>query len=411
MDYIICHYGEIGLKGKNRKFFEEKLVKNIKLALGPSFFKYVHPVKSRKAGAAKPQFNRVKRISGRIIVKSISGSPSSEADRRRVSESLTKVFGIQYFAFSESCEQNIEAIKNKALEILKSRNFKSFKINTQRSKKDFPLTSQEINEKVGEHILKKLKVQKAKFKVDLKNPDITLFIEIVEKYAFLYTEKIKGPGGLPIGVSGKAVALLSGGIDSPVASYLAMKRGLQITAVHFHALPFTNRASIDKVKKILTILLTFQKNIKLYLVPFADIQKEIVLKTAPKLRVILYRRMMFRIAQEIAKKERAGAIVTGENLGQVASQTLENLRVIEKAANLLVLRPLIGDDKSEIIEKAKKIKTFEISILPHQDCCSRFVPVHPETRANIEEVEREEKKLNIEKLISKALPFTAIDNV
>jgi len=245
--------------------------------------------------------------------------------------------------------------------------------------------------------------KKSKVRVDLKNPDITCFIELVEKYAFLYLEKIKGWGGLPVGVSGKAISLLSGGIDSPVASFLAMKRGLNLIFLHFHALPYTNKASIDKVKKIVETLNKFQPKLKLYLVPFAEIQKEILLKTPSPLRVIFYRRMMFRIAEKIAEKEKIKAIITGENLGQVASQTLENLKVIEKATNLLVLRPLIGEDKLEIIEKAKEIGTYDISILPYQDCCSRFLPEHPQTKANLEVVEKAERKLRVENLIKKAL--------
>jgi len=210
-------------------------------------------------------------------------------------------------------------------------------------------------------------------------------------------------GGLPVGVSGKAISLLSGGIDSPVASFLAMKRGLNLIFLHFHALPYTDKASVEKVKKIVEILKKFQSKLKLYLIPFAKIQKEILLKTPSSLRVIFYRRMMLRIAEKIAEKEKVKAIITGENLGQVASQTLENLKVIEKATKLLVLRPLIGEDKLEIIEKAKKIGTYDISILPHQDCCSRFVPEHPETKANLEIVEKAERKLKVEDLIKKAL--------
>ena len=258
MNYIICHYGEIALKGKNRKFFEEALVKNIKLALRPTNFEFV------------------KRISGRIIVKL-----KNKTDRDRVSVSLSNVFGIVSFSFAEDSPQEIKEIKKKSFEFLKNKKFKTFKISTQRSKKEFPLTSQEINEKVGEFVLKKLGQHRAKgagVRVDLKNPDITCFIEIVEKYAFLYLKKIAGPGGLPVGVSGKAVSLLSGGIDSPVASFLAMKRGLQLIFLHFHALPYTSRASIDKTKKIVKVLNKFQPKIKLYLIPFADIQKEILLK-------------------------------------------------------------------------------------------------------------------------------------
>ncbi|MBU2578885.1 tRNA 4-thiouridine(8) synthase ThiI [Patescibacteria group bacterium] len=396
MSYIICHYGEIGLKGKNRKFFEETLVRNIKTALSPIFFNEVHPVKCPEGQFAKGElFNRVKRISGRIIIKL---SEKGIEQQKAIKEKLRNVFGIVYFALAENCEQKIEAIKEKALGLLKNKKFKTFRISTQRSKKDFFLNSQEINEKVGEFILQKYR---PKPKVNLKKPGITCFIEIVDKYAFLYLKKIKAQGGLPVGVSGKALSLLSGGIDSPVASFLGMKRGLKLVFLHFHSLPYTDRKSIDKVQKIIKVLNKFQYKAKLYLVSLAEIQKQVLLKTPAKLRVLLYRRMMFRIAQKIAEKEKITAIITGESLGQVASQTLENLKAIEEVLkNVLVLRPLIGEDKEEIIKKAKQIGTYEISILPHQDCCSRFVPEHPETRAKLEEIKKAEKAIDIKKLVN-----------
>lgn len=380
MEYIICHYHEIGLKGKNRRFFEEKLIENIKQALPASSFEFV------------------KRISGRIIIKLTAKGAQNQ---KEIEQALKNVFGIAYFAFAVSSEQKIETIKKKARELMEGKKFKTFRISTKRSGKEFPLSSQEINERVGEHILKNLNK-----KVNLERPNLTCFIEIVERYAFLYLEKIKGLGGLPVSTGGKTVVLLSGGIDSPVAAFRIMKRGVKIIFLHFHAYPYTKKASIDKAEKIVKILNKYQYNSKLYLVPFADIQKEILLKTPAKLRVILYRRMMFRIAGEIAKKEKALAIITGESVGQVASQTLENIKVIEEAIDLPVLRPLIGEDKEEIIKKAQEIGTFEVSILPHQDCCVRFLPVHPATKAQLKEVKEAEKELNIQKLIKKAIKDT-----
>ncbi len=381
MSYVICHYHEIGLKGKNRKFFEEKLVENIKRVLNPSYFKFV------------------RRISGRILVElTIKGAREEE----EISSVLKNIFGIAYFAFAVSVEQKIEAIQKKALEILKEQKFESFRISARRSKKEFFLISQQINERIGELIVRELKK-----KVDLENPELTCFIEIVEKFAFLYLEKIKGPGGLPVGVSGRAVALLSGGIDSPVAAFYTMKRGVKVIFVHFHSHPYTTQASIKKVEEMIKLLNKFQFHSRLYLVPFADIQKEILLKTPAKLRVILYRRMMLKIAQEIAGEERALALVTGESIGQVASQTLGNIKVIEEVVDSPVFRPLIGQDKEEIIRKAREIGTFEISILPDQDCCSRFLPRHPETNAKSEEVARAERELNIEKLIKQAIKNTS----
>jgi len=385
MEYVICHYSEIGLKGKNRRFFEEKLIENIKRVLKPAHFAFV------------------KRISGRILVKLTKEGTKNE---KEIMESLKNVFGIAYFAFADSAPQKINKIQEKALELLRGKKFKTFKISTQRSKKEFPLTSQKVNEKVGAHIVKKLKA-----KVNLGKPNITCFIEIVEKYAFLYLKKIKGLGGLPVSVSGKAVVLLSGGIDSPVAAFLGMKRGIRVIFLHFHAYPHTDEASIEKVKKIVKLLNKYQQNSKLYLIPFAKIQEEILRKTPAKLRVILYRRFMLRIAAQICKKEKALAIFTGESVGQVASQTLENIKVIEESVRLPIFRPLIGQDKEEIINKAKEINTFEISILPYQDCCARFLPKHPETRAKLGEVLGAEKRLNIENLIEEAIKKSSVEKI
>lgn len=377
MNYIICHYHEIGLKGKNRRFFEEKLVENIKRTL------------------PKGSFDFVKRISGRIIVKLNKKGIKKE---KEIKKDIKNVLGIVYFAFAVSCEQNIPAIKEKAFEVLKEKRAKTFKIFTKRSKKDFKFTSQQINEKVGEFIVKNLKK-----KVNLDKPGTTCFIEIVEKYTFLYTAKIKGYGGLPVGVSAKAVVLLSGGIDSPVASFLAMKRGIQVIFVHFHSHPHTDKASIEKAKRLVKLLNKFQFRSKLYLIPFVQLQKQILLKTPSPLRVILYRRFMVAIAQKIAQREKALALITGDSVGQVASQTLENIKVISRATTLPILRPLVCQDKEEIITLAKNIGTFDISILPHQDCCAIFLPRHPETKAKLREVKLAEKKLDGKKLIDSAI--------
>jgi len=393
-NFIICHYAEIGLKGKNRKFFEEKLIENIKKVLPRNSYK------------------KVKRISGRILI-GLGDCPSRQV--------LKNVFGIAYFSFAVACEQEIEAIKKKAVEILRNKtvtnrcdrikllqlsekqrlHFKTFKVETQRSKKDFPLNSQQISEQVGAEVLKKLKK-----KVDLTNPDITCFIEIVENYAFLYLEKIPGPGGLPVNVSGKAISLLSGGIDSPVAAFYGMRRGVKIIFLHFYT---QTQNSIDKTKKILRILNKYQFSSKLYLVPFLNIQKEIFQKTNPEYGCISCRRFMFRIAEILAEKEKAEALITGENIGQVASQTLANIRATEEATNLPVLRPLIGMDKKDIIDKAKEIGTFDISILAEEFYCHGFLAKHPETKANLKKVKEEEKKLDVEKLIKEAVKKAKVE--
>ena len=395
-NFIICHYAEIGLKGKNRKFFEEKLIENIKKVLPRNSYK------------------KVKRISGRILIE-FRDCPSRQV--------LKNVFGIAYFSFAVACEQEIEAIKKKAVEILQNKtvtnrcdrikllqlsekqrlHFKTFKVETQRSKKDFPLNSQQISEQVGAEVLKKLKK-----KVDLTNPDITCFIEIVENYAFLYLEKIPGPGGLPVNVSGKAISLLSGGIDSPVAAFYGMRRGVKIIFLHFYT---QTQNSIDKTKKILRILNKYQFSSKLYLVPFLNIQKEIFQKTNPEYGCILCRRFMFRIAEILAEKEKAEALITGENIGQVASQTLANIRATEEATNLPVLRPLIGMDKKDIIDKAKEIGTFDISILAEEFYCHGFLAKHPETKANLKKAKEEEKKLDVEELIKEAIKKAKVERI
>lgn len=354
---IVCHYSEIALKGKNRAFFEKKLVDQIKRVL---------PGK------------KVKRISGRIIIEDSENT-----------KGLNKVFGISYFAIAKKCSSDIKEIKRVSLGLLKEKKFKTFRISARRADKDFPLSSREINEKVGEYILKKIKG----IKVKLKKPDIACFIDIVGNSALLYLKKRRGPGGLPVGSSGKAVSLISGGIDSPVSSFYTLKRGVELIYVHFHSYPYTSDESIKKVKRIIEKLSQYQGKTKLYLIPFEKIQKEILLKTNPKYRVVLYRRQMMKIAEKIAKKEKALALVTGESIGQVSSQTLWNIRTIDQAVKLPVFRPLIGYDKEEIVNAAKKIKTFDISIIPDQDCCSLFIPKHPGTKIEVKQVLEQEKKL------------------
>ena len=381
MNYIVCHYAEIGIKGKNRKFFEEKLVNNIKAALNiqiPGSWEFV------------------KRISGRILIKL--------TDKNQQSDVLKNIFGIAYFAFAVSTKNEIEKIQETALTLVKNKKFKTFRVSAKRSNKKFSLSSQEINEKVGESVVNNLKK-----KVDLKNPEITIFIEITENNAFLYLEKIKGPGGLPANSSGKGILLLSGGIDSPVAAYFVQKRGVGTIYLHFHSYPFTSKNSIEKAKDLVKILNKFsptekQQKSKLILIPFAEIQKKIVSsRIDEKIRVVLYRRFMLRIAEKIAETEKASALITGESIGQVASQTLENIKVIEEAIKIPILRPLCGFDKEEIIAKAREIGTFETSIIPCDDTCSLFAPKSPKTKANLKIVKSSEKKLSVKNLIAKAI--------
>ena len=386
-NFIICHYAEIGLKGGNRKFFEEKLIENIKTSF----------IFNSCDGVGK-----IKRISGRILIEI-----DDKAKEDKIRQALENVIGIAYFSFAVNCEQNIEEIKKKSFEILENKEFKTFRVETKRGEKDFPLTSQQINEQVGEYIFEKLNAQGLKIRVNLKNPDITCFIEVVEKYVFLFLEKVKGLGGLPVGTSGKAISLLSGGIDSPVASFYGIRRGVQMIFLHF----YTNQKFLEKVRKNIRTLNKYQFKSELYLIPFLDIHKAIFHKTNPELGCILCRRFMFRIAEVLAGKKGADVLFTGENIGQVASQTLANMRVIEQAINIPVLKPLIGMDKKDIIEKAEQIGTFETSILPEEFYCQKFLAKHPETKANLKRVLIEEEKIEVQKLIQEAIKKLKVEEI
>ena len=375
MRHVIAHYHEIALKGKNRPFFINKLLDNLRYA-----------TKGTGVDNAKDQ-------GGRVIL-----SLASDAREDLVKERVSKVFGIANFALGYRTSNDVEVLKEAVLRHIGDKSFKSFRITTKRGYKEYPLTSMDVDRLIGAHIR-----EATGAKVDLTQPELTIFIEILAKEAFIYTEKFQGQGGLPVGTSGKVACLLSGGIDSPVAAYRMMKRGCSVFFVHFHSYPYLSKMSQEKVGDIAEILNQYQRSSKLFLIPFGDIQKEIVLQAPAKYRVVLYRRMMVRITEAIAKREKALALVTGESLGQVASQTLENITSIENAATLPVLRPLIGMDKGEIIGQAKDIGTYDISIIPDQDCCQLFIPKNPAVRTTIEEIERVEKALDIPRLISMGL--------
>ena len=372
---FLVHYGEIGLKRGNRSYFEKKLAQNIKLAL-------------KGMGCAE-----VRRIYGRLLV-----VLQPEADVAAIQERLGKVMGIAHFELVLAVEQTIDAIQDAALELVKDQQFKTLKVETKRADKRFPLTSPEISAAVGAHLLNATGAS-----ADMHTPDLRCNIEIVDKAVYIYVDKIRGVGGLPVGASGKVLVMLSGGIDSPVAAWRMMKRGVKALFVHFYSYPYTDKASLEKVEELAEILATWNYRTQIYLVPFAEVQREIVTQTPAPFRVILYRRMMVRIAQQIAAAAKAQCLVTGESLGQVASQTLGNLRVIEEVAEIPILRPLIGDDKAEIMDLAEQIGTFEISTLPHDDCCSLFVPEHPATNASLEAVQEAEAALDVDMLVKLAV--------
>ncbi len=388
--HIIIHYNEIALKGGNRKYFETILVQNIRDFLQRDF----------------PQMEfETKNLFGRILV-STPTSIDTETENK-ITGILKLVFGIANFSFAWNFSRDLEEIQKNIWEIVKKekleKKLKTFRISTRRSDKNFPFTSNQINQQIGSYIFLKLEKKFPKIKVSLKNQDLNCFIEITEKTSFVYFKKIKGSGGIPVSASGKALALLSGGIDSPVAAHFGMKRGVKIDFIHFHSMPFVSPASVEKVKKLAKITAKFQLNSKIFLIPFGEIQKEIVINVPEKLRVIFYRRLMFQIAESLAKKERYLALYTGESVAQVASQTLENINAINESVQIPILRPLIGFDKEEIIAKAQEIGTFKTSILPHEDCCTRFVPKHPETRANLFQIKDIEKNLSISKYVISAL--------
>lgn len=366
---IIIHYSEIGLKGRNKSFFLNKLKLNIEKSL-----------KGLK-------YEKIKNIEGRFLIY-FNGQNIDQFKQK-----LNQVFGIANFSFATEIDADIEKIKTQCLKQLQTKNFKTFKINARRSQKDFKLNSMQVNEQVGEHVLKSIDA-----KVDLTKPEIVCNIEIVINKALIFIEKYQGLGGMPVGSAGKVVCLLSSGIDSPVAAWKMMKRGAEVIYVHFHNYPYTKKESINNVKKLVDVLEKYQFSKKLYLIPFTDIQKQIVKETLPKYRIILYRRMMLRIAEQIAKKEKALGLVTGDSLGQVASQTLENMFAVSRSVEFPIYRPLISDDKQEIMNLAKKINTYDISIMPYEDCCGMFVPKQPETKAKLKNILKQEENLNIQQL-------------
>ena len=369
------HYAEVGLKGKNRVFFEKRLVNNIKLAL-------------RGTGYAE-----VERLHDRILVHLGQDTNTTEIKKR-----LQQVMGIAYFELSCLVERDITTIKEMALRQLQNACYESLKVETRRTDKTFPLTSPQVSAEVGGYLIKETGAR-----ADMHNPDLVCWIKITQDGAYISTEKIQGIGGLPVGVSGKVLVMLSGGIDSPVAAWQMIKRGAKAVFIHFYSYPYTDKTSLEKVIELAQILAVSNYRSTVYLVPFADLQQVIVAATPAPFRVVLYRRMMTRIAQRVAAMVDAEALVTGESLAQVASQTLTNLRTIEAIADIPILRPLIGEDKAEIIEKAQRIGTFDVSTRPHQDCCSLFVPKHPATRASLTELADAESGLDIETLVENAL--------
>jgi tRNA uracil 4-sulfurtransferase len=318
-------------------------------------------------------------------------------------ERLTRVFGIANFSLAHGlpldlAHPDLGTLSKAVIEALRSESFSTFRVSAKRADKRLTLTSMEVARDVGAAVC-----EGTGKKVSLKNPDLTVYLELLSKEVYYATKKIQGPGGMPVGVSGKVACLISGGIDSPVAAYRMMKRGCRALFVHFSGRPLVSRASEEKVRELVQTLTAHQYTSKLYVIPFGEIQRDIVANAPAPFRVVLYRRVMIRIAQELARREQCWGLVTGDSLGQVASQTPENLTVIEEAAELPLLRPLIGMDKVEITDQAQHIGTFAISIEPDQDCCSLFTPPHPSTKTRLDDIQKVERMFDVSTLVKQGL--------
>ncbi len=376
-ELILVRYGELALKGKNRSFFENRLVRNMRKSVS-------------KAGKC-----RTYRTRGRIFVEVLEGETTEVIAR------LKDVFGIFSLSIVLKAELDIEDIRAKALTVMTRahRPGESFKVETKRSNKAFPLKSLEVSKDVSSHILDYLE----DLPVDVHNPVRTLKVDIREHDAYVFVESERGAGGLPVGVTGKGLLLLSGGIDSPAAAYMAMKRGVELEALHFHSFPFTSERAREKVLDLCAVLARYAGDITLHVVPFTALQKAINQYCPSDWGVTIMRRMMLRIAEAVAREQKAQALFTGENLGQVASQTMESIVTIQTVVDLPVFRPLLAFDKSEIIDLAKKINTYPISIRPYEDCCTVFVDPHPVTRPKRELAEKIEAGFDFAFLIAECL--------
>lgn len=379
MDKILSiSYGELALKGLNRRYFEDQLISNIKRAI-------------KDLG-----YEKIYKEQGKLYIE------ANEDDFPQMINRLKKVFGLVNISPCIRTEKNIEDIEKAAIEIMKEKTknqaIKTFKVESKRADKTFPIKSPGLSSKIGGVILKNF----SDLTVDVHKPDTILYIDIKQK-AYIYTERIKGYGGLPVGTNGKALLLLSGGIDSPVAGFMMAKRGVEISAVHYHSYPFTSERSEEKVKELASILSRYTGKIKMFSVNILEIQKEINAKCKENEMTILSRRFMMRIAEKIALREGIHGLITGESLGQVASQTIQSLSVTNAAVNLPVFRPLIGLDKLDIVEIAKDIETYETSILPYEDCCTVFLPKHPVTKPKLEDIIKSEELLEVDSLIERAL--------
>ena len=382
MNSVVVHYQEIALKGKNRPWFLGRLVRNLRQALGGLDVRAVRPLMGRIEVVLGPQ-----------------------ATREEVSERIRRTFGIANFSYAARTPLDLEALAAAILRDLEGRTCRSFRVSVRRADKRFPMTSPQVEREVGGRIK-----EARGWTVDLEHAELVIHVELLTDEAFYFFGKERGPGGLPTGTAGRVVCLMSGGIDSPVAAHRMMKRGCAVTFVHFHSYPILSRASQEKARELAALLTTWQHRSRLYLVAFGEIQQQVVLGVPGPMRVVVYRRLMLRIAERIARARGAQALVTGDVVGQVASQTLENLAVIGSVAGLPVFRPLIGMDKEEITAEAIRIGSYPISIIPDQDCCTLFTPRNPLTRARLPHIEAAEGALPIDEFVDRAVREAAVED-
>ena len=367
-------YGELSTKKGNRGFFINTLYKNIKNKLD-----------GLDVNISKDR--------ARMYIE------FKDKDLDEIKSRIDKIFGIHEYDIVYSCDSNVESIKDEVLKLVKKKDFNTFKVSVKRSDKSFELNSQEMNRVIATHIFKNME----DIKVDVHNPDLMINVEIREKQSFIFFNKYPGLGGYPVGVQSKALLMLSGGIDSPVAGYLAMKRGIAVDCVYFEAIPHTSLNARNKVIELGKKLLNYTDKINIHIVNFTEIQESIYKNCKDEYVITIMRRMMYRIMERLCLKYKSLAIINGESIGQVASQTLESMNTINSVTNIPVIRPVACMDKLEIIDIARKIDTYEISILPYEDCCTVFVPKHPVIKPSIETCIEEENKFDYEKLIDKCI--------
>ena len=370
---ILIKYGELTTKKANRNLFISHLYKDIK--------------------------DKLKDYNINIIKDNSRMYIETNDDIESITNILTKVFGIHSIVIAYKVNTNTDIIKEKVLEVVRNINFKTFKVDTKRSYKEFPYTSMEFNNVIGGLILKNI----PNISVDVHNPEYTLKLEIRNDYTYIYTKEIMGAGGYPDGVAGKGLLMLSGGIDSPVSGYLAMKRGIKLECIYFESPPHTSIQAKNKVKSLVKKLTNYQSEIKLYVVNFTKIQEEIYKNADPEYMITIMRRMMYRISEKIIKRNNLYVLINGESVGQVASQTLTSMNVINNVTNIPVLRPVCCMDKLEIIDIAKKIDTYETSILPYEDCCTIFLPKHPVINPTLDKCLLYETLFDYEGLINEAV--------